>query len=205
MAGLRSYDDPCGIARALDLIGERWSLLVVRELLYGPKRFGELRRGLTGASPNVLSQRLRELEEGGVIEHAAGASTYALTARGQALRPMLLALGRWGAGASPRPPGPLSVDALMAALEATFVPERAAELRGTLALRLGDDRFVVALDRGQLSIVRGAAARPDAEIDAEPEVLRAVVFGAAKPSESTIEIRGDKALARVFLRAFARP
>ena len=103
MSGRRSYGDPCGIARALDLIGERWALLIVRELAFGPKRFTDLRGGLAGASPNVLAQRLRELESGGVIRrHTAGASAYELTDRGRQLHPILLQLGRWGAQTSPR-------------------------------------------------------------------------------------------------------
>src|SRR4051812_26447465 len=115
---MRTYGDPCGIARALDLIGERWALLVVRELLHGPRRFAELRRGLFAASPNVLLRRVRELIRGGVVQRAGGA--YQLTARGRELHPLLLALGRWGARSTARPRGALSLDALLAALEATF-------------------------------------------------------------------------------------
>src|SRR6185437_13510559 len=98
---VRSYDDPCGLARALDLVGERWALLVVRELLLGPKRFADLRRGLPGLSQNVLAQRLRELEEGGVVtrrrlEPPASTWAYDLTERGRALEPALVALSTWG-------------------------------------------------------------------------------------------------------------
>src|SRR5687768_12104874 len=107
MTGVRSYGDPCGIARALDAVGERWALLVVRELLLGPKRFTDLRAAL-GASPNVLSQRLGELEAAGVVErrNATGA-LYELTAWGRHLHPILLQLGRWGARSSQRPVGEL--------------------------------------------------------------------------------------------------
>ena len=100
----RSYDDPCGIARALDLVGERWALLVVRELLLGPKRYTDLARGLPGSSPTVLSQRLRDLEAAGLVDHApagppVGGHLYALTPRGRDLEDVLLALGRWGSRA----------------------------------------------------------------------------------------------------------
>ena len=83
----RRYDDPCGIARALDAVGDRWALLVVRELIFGPKRFSQLRDGLHGVSPNVLSQRLRDLEDGGIVRRdaldpPAGVAVYELTARG---------------------------------------------------------------------------------------------------------------------------
>src|SRR3954454_5888357 len=97
MPDMRTYGDPCGIARALDVVGERWALLIVRELTYGPKRFTDLKRGLAGASPNVLSQRLRELEAAGVVDHHAVGSTYELTDRGLELHPILVQLGRWGA------------------------------------------------------------------------------------------------------------
>src|ERR1700759_2281904 len=123
MSGLRSYEDPCGIARALDVVGERWALLIVRELSFGPKRFTDLRAGLRGASPNVLSQRLQELESTGVVQRRK--ALYELTAWGRELHPVLLQLGRWGARSLARPRGELSVDALMLALEATFVPAQA--------------------------------------------------------------------------------
>src|SRR5215475_467381 len=101
MASKRTYGDACRFARALDVVGERWALLVVRELLFGPKRFGTLRSGLPGVSPNVLSQRLRELEDAGIVRHdrlppPANVAVYALTDRGRALEPILVELGRWG-------------------------------------------------------------------------------------------------------------
>src|SRR5215204_416318 len=130
MTGLRSYGDPCGIARALDVIGERWALLIVRELLFGPKRFTDLRASL-GASPNVMTQRLGELEAGGLVQRrTTGGGLYELTDWGRELHPVLVQLGRWGARSPHRPTGELTVDALMLALEATFVPH-SAELRAT--------------------------------------------------------------------------
>jgi DNA-binding HxlR family transcriptional regulator len=145
MSGLRSYGDPCGIARALDVVGERWALLIVRELLFGPKRFSDLRVSL-GASPNVLSQRLGELEAGGIVQQrSAGGALYELTDWGRELHPILLRLGRWGARALHRPTGALGVDALMVALESTFVPENAADMRATYELRLGEERFSVGI------------------------------------------------------------
>src|SRR5215469_12729547 len=101
MSAGRTYDDGCGIARALNVIGDRWALLVVRELVFGPKRFLQLREGLRSVSPNVLSQRLRDLEDSGVIRREildppASVPVYELTERGLALEPVLLELGRWG-------------------------------------------------------------------------------------------------------------
>jgi DNA-binding HxlR family transcriptional regulator len=206
MSGLRSYGDPCGIARALDLVGERWALLVVRELVLGAKRFTDLRAGLTGASPNVLSQRLRELEAGGVIRrHSAGAASYELTDWGRQLHPILLQLGRWGARSSARPSGALSIDATMVALESTFQPDAAAGLRCLYLVQLGADRFAVDVDAGTISIARGAPRKPDAEIETDPGTLRALVFGDQKLSAAPVQLRGDVRKARAFFRLFARP
>src|ERR671914_171759 len=99
---MRTYGDMCGIARALDVIGERWALLIARELILGPKRFTDLRAGISHASPNVLAQRLRELEEAGILRHRklpppASAQVYELTEWGLELEPVLQALGRFGA------------------------------------------------------------------------------------------------------------
>src|ERR1700690_3458038 len=128
MAGKRTYADPCGIARALDLIGERWALLVVRELMLGPKRFTDLRAGLANLSPDVLAQRLRDLQQAGIVQRRtlpppAGPRVYELTAWGRELEPVLIALGRWGSRA-PFPPGDaeLGADALILALQTTFDP-----------------------------------------------------------------------------------
>jgi DNA-binding HxlR family transcriptional regulator len=203
---MRSYDDPCGIARALDLIGERWALLIVRELTLGPKRFTDLKAGLTGASPNVLSQRLRELEDGGVIRKLkTGAAAYELTDWGRELHPVLLQLGRWGARSSARPKGPLGVDALLVALEATFVPDRAAGLSATYELRLGEARFSARVDGGTLAISRGAPRNPDAVIATDTTTLRALVFGDTALDGAPVELQGDKRVARAFFRLFVRP
>jgi DNA-binding HxlR family transcriptional regulator len=205
MAGRRSYQDPCGIARALDLVGERWALLVVRELVFGPKRFTDLRGGLPGASPNVLSQRLRELEGSGIVRRRKlGAATYELTAWGQELHAILLQLGRWGARSPARPQATLSVDALMVALESTF-DAGAAGMRAVYELRLGDERFAIDVDHGTIEIARGAPRRPDAVIDAAPAILRAVVFGDRTLESAPIQLSGDKRAAKAFFRLFSRP
>ena len=206
MTALRSYGDPCGIARALDLVGERWALLIVRELLFGPKRFTDLREGLTGASPNVLSQRLRELEGGGVVRRSKiGAPTYELTDRGRELHPILLRLGRWGARSTTRPPGTLSVDALLVALESTFVPDAAAAVQAIYELRLGEQRYTVEIENRAIAITRGSARKPDAIITTDPATLRAVAFGDEKLGDAAVAIEGDKRLGKAFFRLFARP
>lgn len=205
MTGLRSYGDPCGIARALDVIGERWALLIVRELVLGPKRFSDLRAAL-GASPNVLTQRLSELETSGVVQRrTAGGALYELSDWGRELHPLLLLLGRWGARAEHLPVGELSADALMLALEATFTPESAGELRASYELRLGEERFAIDIGEGAIAIARGTARKPDAIIETDAATLRAVAFGDRKLAGAKVEIRGDARLGRAFFRAFTRP
>ena len=128
---MRTYGDRCGVARALDVIGERWALLVVRELVLGPKRFSDLRAGLRGVAPDVLSQRLRELEGAGVLRRAtlpppSGARVYELTEWGQELEPLVLGLGRWGSRAPfPAAEAELGPDAFVIALKTLFDPAAA--------------------------------------------------------------------------------
>ena len=205
MTGLRSYGDSCGIARALDVVGERWALLIVRELVLGPKRFTDLRAAL-GASPNVLSQRLAELETARVVQRrSAGGPLYELTDWGRELHPILLQLGRWGARALHQPVAELGVDALLLALESTFAPERAVGLRASYELRLGDERFAVDIAAESIAIARGSARKPDAVIETDPATLRALVFGDQKLAGAPLEIRGDVRVGRSFFRLFARP
>ncbi len=204
MTRLRSYDDPCGIARALDVVGDRWALLVVRELVFGPKRFSDLKSALR-MSQNVLSQRLAELEQGGVVQHHNADSSYELTAWGHELHPILLQLGRWGARSGKRPAGTLGSDALMLALEATFQPKLAEHLAVTIELHFGDERFRVRVNRGHLDISRGTAENPDVVIECAPETLRRLVFGDMKLAVAAVVIHGDRARAKAFLKLFARP
>jgi DNA-binding HxlR family transcriptional regulator len=209
---MRSYRDLCGIARALDVVGERWALLVVRELLFGPKRFADLHRGLPGMSQNVLTQRLRELEDSGVLtRHRALPPTssvvYQLTERGRELEPVLLALGRWG---SPSTPGPdsaeeLSPDALVVALRTTFDSSAAAGLGGTVRLDLMSDSFILRVHDGDLEAARGDAA-VDASLAATVRTVQDLVFD-GRSLESAIRsgeahADGDIELLRRLLAAF---
>src|SRR4051812_34104083 len=182
MTGKRTYGDRCGIARALDLVGERWALLVVRELLLGPKRFTDLRAGLPHLSPDVLAQRLRELEAGGIVRRRtlappAGSRVYELTERGQELEPVVLALGRWGSVA-PFPPGEadFGVDAFVLALKTLFDPAAADGLRGRYVLRLGEQSFRAEVADSALSVARGAAEEPEAVIESDPATLATVLW-----------------------------
>ncbi|MFB9235414.1 winged helix-turn-helix transcriptional regulator [Plantactinospora siamensis] len=213
MAGRRQYDDPCGLARALDVVGERWALLVVRELIFGPKRFTDLHRGLPTASQNVLAQRLRELTEAGVVRRRrlgppASSWGYELTEHGHALEPALRQLAGWGAGLPLRSAADLSVDALALALRTTFDPAQADDLHGTVQLRLGPDRFLAEIRDAALHLDR-AEGRADATVSAEPSTLRAIVFGgrssAAAEGAGDLAIEGDRELVARFLRLFGRP
>lgn len=216
MASRRNYHDPCGIARALDAVGERWALLVVRELLLGPKRFVALHRGLSGMSQNVLSQRLRDLEGSGIVRHRTlgppvSARVYELTPRGQDLEPVLFALARWG-GRSPLDPSSaeMSADAMMFALKATFDPDKASDLRARLALRFQDDLFVTVVESGRFHVARTEAPpRADATLTTDVGTFRTLVFGGRalpEPIKSgELRLDGDDHLAARFLACFPRP
>jgi DNA-binding HxlR family transcriptional regulator len=211
----RTYGDRCGIARALDLVGERWALLVVRELLLGPKRFTDLRSGLPHVSPDVLAQRLRELEESGIVRRGklpppAGSRIYELTERGQQLEPVVLELGRFGSVA-PFPPGEaqIGVDALAIALKTLFAPSATDGLPATYELRLGEDRFRVQVVGGRLDIARGSAEAPDATIEADPGALASVLWHGRKLAEARrsgdLTISGNEEAAKRFLSLFPLP
>jgi DNA-binding HxlR family transcriptional regulator len=206
MAGKRNYGDPCGVARALDVIGERWTLLIVRELLHGPKRFTDLRAGLPNASQNVLSHRLDELERGGVLRRTklgppASTWVYELTERGQALKPVVIEIGRWGSRIALDTTEDMSVDALIVALETTFDPRGTDGREATFELRLDDDRFRVEVSGGSLTIARGAASQPDATFTATSRGFRSLVFG----GQGDVAVDGDRDAAAWFVRLFPRP
>jgi DNA-binding HxlR family transcriptional regulator len=215
MARRRTYGDRCGVARALDVVGERWSLLVIRELLLGAKRFTDLRAGLPHLSPDVLSQRLRELEAAGVVTRRtlgppAGARVYELTARGQELEPVVLALGRWGS-AAPFPEGDagMGADALAIALKTLFAPAAADGFEGSVELRLDGDTFAAEVAEGRLRLVRGPLAAPGAVITAAPGPLAAVLWHgralAGAEAAGEVAVAGDRAAAERFLELFPLP
>ena len=183
MARTRTVEDGCGIAHASDLLGQRWALLVVRELLLGPKRFTDLRSGIPDISPNVLGQRLRELEESGIVRRRrlappAAAQVYELTKWGRDLEPAVLALGRWASRSPSFPLGAeMGPDSLVLALKSTFQPEKAEGLDATYALQLGEMPFRISVGEGEFRAARGEAESPDAVITADPSAIAAVAFG----------------------------
>ena len=208
----RTYGDRCGVARALDLVGERWALLVVRELLLGPKRFTDLRAGLPQVGPDVLSQRLRELEAAGLVRRRsldppAPARVYELTERGALLEPVILELGRFGSVA-PFPEGDATFgpDALALALKTLYAPGGAPAL---VALRLGGQDFRASDDGAVLTLERGSAEHPDASIEADPGPLAAVLWHgrdlAAAERAGEVAISGGRRAATRFLKRFPLP
>lgn len=215
MTGKRTYDDGCHAAHALDLIGERWALLVVRELLFGPRRFSDLKDSLPGISPNVLSQRLRELEANGVLTRyqlapPAAAWVYELTPWGLELETVLQQLGRWGARSNHQIPGlPISIATVLSGLRTMFSPALAGDLNATLNLSFGRETFELHIQDGQLLIQRGAARQPDATITTDLDTLRGLIFGGVPLNEAEkagiVRVSGDHALIERFVTLFPVP
>ena len=201
----RSYGDACTIARALDVVGERWALLVVRELLLGPQRFSDVRRALPGASSNLVTDRLRELEGHGVVGRRklpppAGSTVYELTGWGRELEPVVLALGAWGGGI-PRPP-----EAHLGTTSVLLFLRGAARPRGTACFHVELDARVwtVRTELGRLTVEPGAPENPDATIRTHPPTLNALL---EKPSgldaaiaDGRVETSGDREAVRRLLR-----
>jgi DNA-binding HxlR family transcriptional regulator len=206
----RSYHQHCGLAKALDVVGERWTLLIVRNLLLGPQRYSDLLRGLPGITTNLLAKRLREMQDLGLVEPvraAAGgaASSYRLTTRGAALEPAVHALARWGWGllGAPTKGDYRSFDFLMVALRRLY--------RGGVSLRaelVADGApYRITLTESHADISRGDMPSPDLRVTG-PTTALAQLFLDEAPLEripSSIEIQGDQATLRALAGAFATP
>lgn len=208
----RSFGQYCGVARALEAVGERWALLVVRDLLVGPRRFSDLRRGLPRIPTNILSARLRELEDAGVVERTLlprpeTGVAYALTPLGRELEPVVLALGRWGAGilGDPRAGEVVTVDSLVIALRAAFRPDRAAGVRLGFELRFGALTLHARVADGALVAAPGPLEGADLIIEAGPS-LRALLDGTLLPAAALrrgdVRLTGDRALLDRFVALF---
>ena len=215
MAVMRTYCDGCAAAHALDLVGERWALLVVRELLLGPKRFTDLRTGLPNASPNVLSQRLRELEGAGIVRRRrlpppAASRVYELSEWGMELEPVITSLGRWGARSPSRSrDAELGVDSLILSFRTMFDAGAPDRLRASYELRLGEDVFRAVVDDCSFEVVRGSVEQPDAIIETDPATLAALVYEGRRLDEALrsgdIKIEGSEAKVERFLTLFPLP
>jgi DNA-binding HxlR family transcriptional regulator len=206
----RSYGDACGIARALDVVGERWALLIVRELLLGPLRFSDLRRALPGASSNLVADRLRELDGRGVVQRRklaapAGSWVYELTEWGRELEPIVLALGGWGLGV-PLPPEPttLSGTSVLLFLRGSARPDPAAPAT-TYRLELDDRVWAIRAAAGHVDIEPGEPAAPAASLRTDPKTLNALLEDPdalrAAMSDGSAVVTGDLAALRRLLEA----
>src|SRR5579859_4995933 len=215
MSNKRSYADACGAAHAMDLIGERWALLVVRELMLGPKRFTDLRASLPSISPNVLTQRLEDLEETAVVRRhklppPAATWVYELTDWGRELEPALQVLGRWASRSPHKPQGmPLCLTSLILSFRTMFSSEAADGMRASLELRLDGEPFHVEIADGHLDIDRGTPAKPDAMIETSHDTLAALVYGGHKLADALqageVKLEGDKSLVKRFVGLFPLP
>jgi DNA-binding HxlR family transcriptional regulator len=211
----RHYDDACGTAHALELIGERWALLVVRELMLGPQRFSDLRADLPGISANVLTQRLEGLEASGIVQRRrlpppASSQVYELTPWGYDIEPIIQELGRWAARSPSHDPTlPISPVSLMLSFRTMFDPARAKGLDARIGFRFGAETFLARLSKGRLEIDRGPLDTADVIFAASPPVLAAAVYGgapfAAFEADGALHIEGDRALAGRFVTLFVLP
>ena len=204
----RGYKQYCAVARGLDVIGDRWTLLIVRDLLLGPKRYKDLLSGLPGIGTNLLADRLRQLERLGLVERAvlpppAGSSVYRLTQSGEELEPVLAAIGRWGARFLGLGAGEdvLVPTAYFLAMRHLFRREVAAGMTQTWELRIGDRVFEVRVDRDECTTREGHAANPDVVLIMDLETLNALLVEGLSPEEALADnrvvVQGDpKALDR---------
>lgn len=211
----RRYDDACGTAHALDLIGERWALLVMRELMLGPKRFGDLRADLPGISANVLTQRLEGLEAAGLLVRRrlpppASTQVYELTPWGYEAEPIVQSLGRWAARSPAHDPTlPISATSIMLSFRTMFDPARAGDMRARIGFHLGAESFVATVKDGRFESGRGETDGADAVFTGTPPGLAAAVYG-GQPFEALepaglLKVAGDRAVAARFATLFPLP
>jgi DNA-binding HxlR family transcriptional regulator len=205
----RGYEDACGLAHALELIGERWAPLVLRELWLGPRRFSGLRESLPGISANVLTQRLTELEERGLVRRKklpppASVQVYEATEWAMEAAPMLCQLGRWAS----RSPGhdarhPISPVGIMMSMKVNFDPSLAGDFKGTVAFHFGEARFFAEVRDGRITVERGDPTSADATIRCDPNALGAAMY--AGLAVESLEPEGNIEIARRFMTLFTLP
>lgn len=208
----RRYGQYCGFARALELVGERWALLIIRDLLVGPKRFSDIQRGLPGIPTNILTARLNELEDNGLVGRAvlarpAKGVAYGLTADGLALQEAVFALGRWGAQhlGEPRPDEMVTEDSIAMALRTTFRPEAAGKARLTYLLKLGPIEVHARIRDGAIVVGRGPVPKADLILETGP-ALRLLMAHEVSPAEAIkkrlVRITGEPKLLDRFVQIF---
>lgn len=213
--GQRSYRQRCGLALSLDLLGERWTLLVLRELIRGPKRFKDLQQALDGIGPNLLSARLKSLEQAGIAERVTlpaptSAPAYQLTERGRSLQPILEDLALWGFGLMPPldEREELTTRAVWAAMTMQATMDRSPDPppAGIYAFEIGDERFWLAVRDGESDLRDGEPPiAPDATLETEIDGFLGLATGSIGVDDQAIEIDGDRVLLRSLLETFRLP
>ncbi|MEW9552608.1 winged helix-turn-helix transcriptional regulator [Nonomuraea sp. NPDC050783] len=213
----RSYNQYCATARTLDIVGERWTLLLIRELLTGPKRFSDLQRNLRGLGTGLLSARMRNMESQGLVRRItlpppARTPAYALTPAGEELGPVVLSLARWGlkwAMEDPRDEEAFHPGWAVLGLHVCFQPEAAAGLRVTYEFRVGDETFHTRVHDGTLDTVHGPAQYPDAVITTDERTFRDVTAGkvtlGGALESGTASASGDPGALRALPALFVLP
>lgn len=208
----RVYDDACGTALALEFVGERWSLLVIRELMFGPRRFGQVKANLPGISANVLTQRLEGLEAAGIVVRTrlpapANVPAYDLTDWGREAETAIREMGRWAAR-SPRhdPFAFMSIASAMISLRTLIDPARAAETAMTVGFRFPDDGFLARLAAGELAVERADPGAAEVVFTGDTMALRRTIYGnEGVDGDGLLAVRGDPAAAQAFIDLFALP
>lgn len=207
----RSYNQLCGLAYALDIVGERWTLLIIRELVAGPRRFVDLIDGLPGISTNLLTERLKGLEENGVIRRRilpppAGSMVYELTTVGRALEKALLELGKWGRQFIPAAIEGLHVlhvGSYALTPKTFFRPELAQGINETYALHIGDEIQQVRIAEGKIAVQQGEPLQADMVLYAEVPVYLGLLLGEIEPDAALagglIRVEGDRDALRRYL------
>ena len=211
----RRYEDACGTAHGLELIGERWALLVMRELMLGPKRFSDLRADLAGISANVLTQRLEGLEASGLVVKRrlpppASVQVYELTPWGYEAEPIIQTLGRWATRSPLHDPGlPLSATSLMLSFRTMFDAARAGDLKAAVGFRLGAETYLVRIEDGRLTAERGDPGEAQVVFTGTPPAVAGVVYGGvpipAMEADGALTVEGDRELAQRFTTFFPLP
>ena len=210
----RTYGQYCAVARGLDIIGDRWTLLIVRDLLLGPKRYKDLLSGQPGIGTNLLAARLREMEAAGLVERAtlpppAGSAVYRLTQTGAALEPVLVAIAQWGGQflGAPLPSDTMVPRAYFVAIRHAFRPELAGDLSETYELHVGDNVFEVRISNGHCTTRESAASDPDAVIKLDAGTLNALLMEGLPPQDAIasgrVRLTGDPGSLDRFVRLFA--
>jgi DNA-binding HxlR family transcriptional regulator len=208
----RGYGQYCGFARALELVGDRWTLLIVRDLLVAPRRFGDLQRGLPGIPTNILAARLKDLEQAGlarrrVLPPPERSVVYELTPYGAELDEIVKRLGAWGAKSlgEPRPGETVTPESLVTALRSTFQRDAARGVHAGFELRFGPIIVHARVDDGALEAAQGPLAAPDILIETGP-ALKTLMSGELSPEraieDESVHVQGDPALLTRFVQLF---